>query len=211
MISWLKTGALIGLLFIIFVGCGKTPSAVRVSPEPSNEFSALEPDRAQLTIARRIEDIRAGSPAPGIFKALEPELEPELKPAIHEDPKPVDETKPLIHKVKWKMETLFSIAHWYTGSGRNWRQLVDANPDIQPHRIHIGDMVRIPENLLERCEPMPEEFLKPVRKKPPAGQPKPSRSPVKTRSPRLFGPVGSESEPVLKQTNELPVPLETID
>ena len=68
------------------------------------------------------------------------------------------------HKVRHHRETLYSIAQWYTGSGDNWPRLMEANPDLDPRRIHVGDTVLIPENLLKTRRPMPAKTRKSKRK-----------------------------------------------
>lgn len=201
MISGLKTCLGIVLLVVAFFGCGKTPAVVPVNPEPKEEVPAIEPDPLYVLQERRIDDIRPGLPVPEILPG----------PAPAKDTESAPEEKPVIHQVKWNRETFFSIALWYTGSGSHWRQLVKANPNIEPRRLRIGDTIRIPENLLKTRKPMPEEFLKPVQKLPVAGQPKPAKSSAKKKAPLLFGPVEGDPGPDVKETNELPVPLETID
>ena len=65
----------------------------------------------------------------------------------------------LTHTIKWRGENLSIIARWYTGSSKNWMNLIEANPGIKPRRIEIGDSILIPEALLETRQPMPIDFL----------------------------------------------------
>jgi hypothetical protein len=51
-------------------------------------------------------------------------------------------------------ETFIAIARWYTGNGNNWARLAQASPDIDPQRIHIGDVIRIPEEIVTTRRPM---------------------------------------------------------
>ncbi|MGD9364136.1 MAG: LysM domain-containing protein [Desulfobacteraceae bacterium] len=123
---------------------------------------------------------------------------------------PAPPKKPVyVHNVKWLHETLFSIAHWYTGSGNNWKRLVDANPTIKPRQIHVGDLILIPEDILKTRQPMPAKFLKrlSVEKKPP--HPSPSSDHVEM--PQLYGPIDDEDQTEEKEASGLPVPLETLD
>jgi hypothetical protein len=91
------------------------------------------------------------------------------------------------HTVRWPGETLSIISKWYTGRGENWRLLARTNPKLDPDRIRIGENIRIPESIMERSEPLPQEFL-------PSRSPLPQQqaTPVKTQSdeelPQLFGP-----------------------
>ena len=64
--------------------------------------------------------------------------------------RPSPESMMWAHKVRNHRETLFSIALWYTGMGANWPRLVEANPNIDPRRMRIGDTVLIPEKLMDR-------------------------------------------------------------
>src|SRR5512139_2711005 len=59
-----------------------------------------------------------------------------------------------IRTVAWPNESLSIIAAWYTGQIDNWKILVEANPQLDPNRMRIGDKVRIPEELLKTREPM---------------------------------------------------------
>lgn len=61
------------------------------------------------------------------------------------------------HTVKWHGETLSLIAKWYTGSSRNWKNLVQSNTHIHPNRIRKGDVLLIPPNLLKTREPLPQK------------------------------------------------------
>lgn len=69
------------------------------------------------------------------------------------------ETPYLDHIVQFQGETLSIIASWYTGSGRNWELVLDANPGVDPRRIRIGDLIRIPRELLSREDPLPRSAV----------------------------------------------------
>ena len=78
-------------------------------------------------------------------------------------------------------ETLAVIAKWYTGSSANWSVIQSHNPGLDPKRMKIGTVVRIPETMLVRRDPLPkkiamqgadkaeEEKSKAAEVKPPAG------------------------------------------
>jgi hypothetical protein len=125
-----------------------------------------------------------------------------------QDAKKVPKAKAWAHKIRHRRETLFSIALWYTGSGENWPRLIEANPDIDPKRIHIGDTILIPEDLLITRRPVPADFLKPKQKHPKAKKPHP---PAKSQEMPLFGPIDNDLQPVGSEKNELSVPLEPLD
>jgi len=105
-----------------------------------------------------------------------------------------------IRTVTWPNESLSIIAAWYTGQIDNWKILVEANPELDPTRLRIGDKVRVPEELLKTREPMPQAFVeslvpkpKPAKKAaplekqkpPPAGSPPP---PSPEPDIKLYGP-----------------------
>lgn len=96
-----------------------------------------------------------------------------------------------IHTVKWHGESLSIIAKWYTGNLKNWEALAQANPNLTPSRLFIGNRIRIPEKLLKTREPMPQQFVasfytKPKRKSlPPKTTPPP---PSEKEEEKLFGP-----------------------
>jgi hypothetical protein len=65
----------------------------------------------------------------------------------------------IVHKVRWKGESLFIIAKWYTGSGENWKALSNANPELNPKLMRINETIFIPEDLMKSHKPMPLSFL----------------------------------------------------
>ena len=69
------------------------------------------------------------------------------------------ETEYYVHTVKWPGESVSIIAKWYTGELENWKLLAEANPNINPNRIFVGDKIRIPVHLMKTREPITEEFL----------------------------------------------------
>lgn len=66
---------------------------------------------------------------------------------------------PVVHIVRYPKETLSLIARWYTGDVKNWESLADANPNINPDLLSIGDEIFIPEHLVKTRKPMPNEFV----------------------------------------------------
>ena len=84
---------------------------------------------------------------------------PHDRPVGVQAPAPETPESPYVHVVRWRGETLSSIAAWYTASWKNWQALARANPEIDPNRIEIGDQIRIPEALLKTRKPMPSDSL----------------------------------------------------
>ncbi len=64
-----------------------------------------------------------------------------------------------IHTVKLSDESLSIIAKWFTGDLMNWQVLAQCNPDINPHRIFLGDKIRIPRVLMTRHTALTTEFV----------------------------------------------------
>jgi hypothetical protein len=93
-----------------------------------------------------------------------------------------------MHSVRWQGETLSLIAQWYTGSGKNWRALADANRAIIPDRLAIGDRVLIPAGLLKNRKPLPHDLVLSLAAKERAQQPAPTLSLGEDEPLDLFGP-----------------------
>lgn len=73
---------------------------------------------------------------------------------------PVQQKKtPVVHIVQYPKETLSIIARWYTGDVKNWESLADANPNINPDLLSLGNEIFIPEHLVKTRKPMPNEFI----------------------------------------------------
>lgn len=63
------------------------------------------------------------------------------------------------HQVMYQGETLGLISRWYTGRTENWHLILDHNPQINAHRIRSGDIIRIPESLISRTDPLPQSYV----------------------------------------------------
>lgn len=169
----------IGLIFVmICTGCA--------APAPKSETPAPAP--APLS---KPASVPPAPPAPA------PAAIPQPKPAVPA-PKPPAETAPAekinyyVHTVKWSGETVSIIAGWYTGDIENWKPLAQANPNIDPARIFVGNKILIPEDLLKTREPMPKDFVDGFypKAKPKTAPPKtvPPSTKDKDEEPDLFGP-----------------------
>lgn len=125
-------------------------------------------------------------------------------------PTPVEE-KPFTHKVRWPGETLNRISRWYTGSGRNWPAIVEANPALDPRRIMIGDLIIIPRHLLKTHEQMAKDYRTPgaVKEKTRDTSPAPQSSASQTVD--LFGPIDSAELDSSSKKIEAPLPLESLE
>lgn len=61
------------------------------------------------------------------------------------------------HKICWSGETLSLISKWYTGNYTNWKKIVTHNPEIDPKRIKIGQIIYIPTNMLNTRQALPQK------------------------------------------------------
>jgi hypothetical protein len=85
-----------------------------------------------------------------------PESKSEISPVeVKEAPKPAE----IVHTVQWSGEYLSLIAKWYTGNSTNWKSIAEANPELNPNSIRIGQKILIPKTLAKTEEPMPRSFL----------------------------------------------------
>ena len=133
------------------------------------------------------------------------------RPKLQELQVPVAVPKPeprfYVHRVRWKGETLFSIAKWYTGSGKNWKALSNAKPKLHPNRIVINDNILIPEDLMKSRKPMPLSFLpSSIRKKGVQSSP-PKQSSTEFDAVELFGPIVNEQPSIESGVVELFGPI----
>jgi LysM domain len=64
------------------------------------------------------------------------------------------------HRISYPGETLASIAHWYTGSQKQWVAIQQANPELRPNKLKVGSIVRIPRVLVRRTAMMPRPRAK---------------------------------------------------
>ncbi len=61
------------------------------------------------------------------------------------------------HTVRWRGESLSLIARWYTGDFENWKALALANPDLNPNRIIVGNVIYIPLEMMKTKELLPRK------------------------------------------------------
>ena len=87
-------------------------------------------------------------------------------------------------------ESLAEISRRYTGDSKNWKAIAQANPDIDPKYLLVGNEIYIPSKLLKTQAPIKNgadeiSHQKPESQDPPA---KPAASPKKKKNIQLFGP-----------------------
>jgi hypothetical protein len=96
-----------------------------------------------------------------------------------------------IHTVKWSGESLSIIAGWYTGDIQNWKMLAEANPDMDPNVVAVGQKIRIPENVMTTRSPMTKAHVDkyyPKAEKQDKHKMRSTPSETKDEAPTLYGP-----------------------
>lgn len=66
---------------------------------------------------------------------------------------------PYFHTVKYKGETLYMIAKWYTGDGNNWKKLHGFNPNLNMN-LPFGEQIHIPDSMLVNKTEMSKDYIK---------------------------------------------------
>jgi LysM repeat protein len=155
--------------------------------------------------------------------------QPLLKPAPGETPPPIEiksetlvavpdtpaleiptpEPRFYIHKVRWTGETLTHIATWYTGTIKNWKAIANVNSELDPSKIHVGDTISIPEDLLTTHKPMPHSFVRLTVLKKRTSRSSLKKTSTPLESPKLFEPIDSEPPTIEIDSPELFGPVET--
>jgi nucleoid-associated protein YgaU len=115
---------------------GEAPAQL-VNPEIRHPEVARGPDPAYEPERRTGEDPLGSRPWPDPPLGNGPEVEPEPEP----DPEPVVED--LDHTFR-KGETPYSLSVRYYGNGKHYREILEANPGLNPTAIPVGKVIRIP-------------------------------------------------------------------
>ncbi len=126
--------------------------------QKTHSRSKLQKLPVPVTVKPETAAVERETPLPVEVKPKTATVVPE-NPSEVVSPSPIPESRFYIHRVRWKGETLFIIAKWYTGSGKNWKALSNANPKLNPNRIVINGNIFIPEDLMKYRKPMPLSFL----------------------------------------------------
>jgi hypothetical protein len=178
----------LGLAMFCFGCAAALPKPEEPAPAPRVESPVVQ------------EETPSPTPIPAPASAPQNQAVPEKPaPAVQEPPPPpppVKETKPqpvfYLHKVKYSGETLSIIALWYTGNHDRWKEIAQANPDLNPNRIFPGNEILIPEGMLKTRDSLPQEFIDRIyaKTKRGKGQPKARTQAIELQQeePKLFGP-----------------------
>ena len=143
-------------------------------------------------IARTNPGLRPKRIAVGNIIYIPPEIMKTKKPLPQ---KVVAKTRPgyFAHTVTQPDEKIADIARWYTGNAENYKSIMEANPDIDPDILLVGNEIYIPSALLKTQKPMYSKSDQAVSarsdKKPSASQVTTPASPAsKPKKIQLFGP-----------------------
>jgi hypothetical protein len=97
------------------------------------------------------------------------------------------------HTVRKPDEKLVDIADWYTGDTGNARLIAQANPDIDPEFLLVGNEIFIPSDLLKTRKPLYEKSIQASAPKPAenpaasaASPPAPQKKKIELFGPKLF-------------------------
>ena len=95
------------------------------------------------------------------------------------------------YKVKKDDEKLEDIARWYTGDSANRSLLAEANPDLNPDHLTIGNEVYIPKKLLKTRQPTKDVSDPAISRSRPVGKVQKAKSKTAQadgENIKLFGP-----------------------
>jgi hypothetical protein len=173
------------ILIFIFTGCAYQQPPLQPAPEEMPPVVEIKPE----------------TPIPEPVTPVTP------KPSDLEIPTP--EPRFYLHKVHWPEETLSHIAKWYTGTVNNWKAIAKANPELDPKKIDVGDMISIPEELLTSREPMPHSFVSASGHKKVTSLSPSKKTSTPSESPKLFEPIESEPSTIETDSAKLFGPADT--
>jgi hypothetical protein len=89
----------------------------------------------------------------------------------------------LKHTVKYQGETLSIIASWYTGNGGMWKVIAQSNSDLNPGKLRIGQVIKIPWSLIKRNDEFPEKYVTQFYRRTPLPPKEEAAAPAKTPNP----------------------------
>jgi nucleoid-associated protein YgaU len=118
------------LLALAVVGCkkqNKGPVMTTTEPPPQTTLEPIPPPETSTETTPL--------PAPVVMPPPPPHYEPSPPPA----PSPAVNT----YTVQ-KGDTLWSIALRFLGDGKRWREIVEANPGLEPSKLRIGQVIILP-------------------------------------------------------------------
>lgn len=112
-------------------------NATPPAPEPAPVKEAYKPTGTPAPLNPEAEKPK---PAPRPIKRVEPAT---LTDAMNAPQKPAQAK--LTYYVVRQDDTFWSISRRVYGSGKYWKTIQDANPDVSPERLFVGQKIVIPE------------------------------------------------------------------
>ncbi len=120
------------LLPLALVGCkqqSKGPVTTTTEPPPQ---TALEP-------------IPPAEPTPETTPPHAPVVTPPPSQYYEPSPPPAATPAPAVNTYTvQKGDTLWSISLRFLGDGKRWREIVEANPGLEPSKLRIGQVIILP-------------------------------------------------------------------
>lgn len=178
---WLTRGLPVLIIFSVLTGCAYQKTHSRSKPQKLPVPVTVKPETATVV----------------------PESPSEVVP-----PPPIPDPRFYVHRVRWKGETLFIIAKWYTGSGKNWKALSKANPKLNPNLMIINDNIFIPEGIVKYRKPMPLSFLSSFIRKKSAQSFQSNKPSDENHVTEMFGPIEADLASIESGSVELFGPIE---
>ncbi len=131
-------------------GCKKTPEGPQTTSiqEPTRPMDEMEP----VTPPGETESTpTGGDDYVEPIETTEPDTVRDGEPGISTRPplssppaKPAPGVRGESTHTIAKGDTLWSLAERYLGSGKRWKEIVAANPGLDPQKLHVGQTIVIP-------------------------------------------------------------------
>ncbi len=122
------------LLEMLIVGCQSRPQTLRRRPTAGGTMLRAAPPLKRVQSPESVDTAKA-APAQ--------ESKPTVPRVKTTPPPPVKVKKPIVHTVT-KKDTLWSLARKHLGNPKRWSEIVAANPGLDPHKLKIGQKIKIP-------------------------------------------------------------------
>jgi hypothetical protein len=84
-----------------------------------------------------------------------------------------------------------------------WKAIAKVNSELDPSKIHVGDTISIPEDLLTTRKPMPQSLVRPTVPKKRTSLSSLEKTSMPLESPKLFEPINSEPPSIEIDSSEL--------
>lgn len=113
------------------------PASAPAAYEPAPEKEVYKPTASPAPLNPEAEKSK---PAARPIRKVDP---PTLTDAMNAPQKPA--SKRITYYTVRQDDTFWSISRRVYGSGKYWRKIQDANPDISPERLFVGQKIVIPQ------------------------------------------------------------------